>query len=651
MHVKTTFLMAFALGILFGYQGAAAQEKKADRYKSIKQRSTLQSVDELLDEGRTLKETNPGEALNKVEEALGISLTRKNLFNEGKCYVLLGEINESIQEWKLALENFYNAYEKLNNNYRGTAEFKYALRGLAIANLKLGNYNRSLHFYQESLRLTLHPVERAWVQLGISEVYYQMGSYAEALKAVENIDIPKISNDALEVSIENQKAKIYARNNDVDKAKSSIQNSQNTLRSSPGAVPQREAEGLEDAKEEVADVLHQQKRYDEEIDLRNQSIEYNLKSNNLPEVRKDKVGISRALEAKGETSAAIRELEAATRIADTIGNPKDQAKAFLTLAGLYEKNGRSTQALYAYKKYSEAVKRSEAQNQTALAEKADLINKQKDIEDLTKDVAIGQREETIAEATVFRQQLIIYSLLLIIVIIAVTSYFIYKNAMASKQANQLLALKSLRSQMNPHFIFNALNSVNHFVAQHDERTTNKFLSAFSRLMRLVLENSQEDFIPLYKEQEIISLYLKLEQYRFRDKFDYDIKIDHNINLETVEIPPMLLQPYIENAVWHGLRYKETKGHLSLHMRRNSHGLEVEITDNGIGRKRSAELKTVNQKKQNSTGLKNIEERLSIINNIYKARYHVEVHDLNAGDGTGTRVLISIPEHKRNGRSI
>jgi LytS/YehU family sensor histidine kinase len=274
-----------------------------------------------------------------------------------------------------------------------------------------------------------------------------------------------------------------------------------------------------------------------------------------------------------------------------------------------------------------------------------LIEKQKDIEKLTNDVEIGQREETIAQATVFRQQLIIYGLLFIIAIVAVTSYFIYKNAQASKVANQLLALKSLRSQMNPHFIFNALNSVNQFIAQNDERTANKFLSEFSRLMRLVLENSQEDFIPLIKEQEIIALYLKLEHYRFRDKFDYEISIDEEINMEAVEIPPMLIQPYIENAVWHGLRYKESKGNLLLHIGKNGNGLKIEISDNGIGRKRSGELKTDNQRKQNSTGLKNIQERLKIINKVYKVEYNIDVKDLDEVNGTGTKVLIHLPVRK------
>ncbi len=194
--------------------------------------------------------------------------------------------------------------------------------------------------------------------------------------------------------------------------------------------------------------------------------------------------------------------------------------------------------------------------------------------------------------------------------------------------------------MNPHFIFNALNSVNQFISQNDERTANKFLSEFSRLMRLVLENSQQDFIPLAKEEEILSLYVKLEHYRFRDKFDYTIRVDDELNKETIELPPMLIQPYIENAVWHGLRYKESKGNLDVHIRKDATGLKVEITDNGIGRKKSTELKTENQKKHNSTGLKNIQDRLNILNTVYKTNYRVQIEDLPAD--SGTRVTISLP---------
>ena len=159
-----------------------------------------------------------------------------------------------------------------------------------------------------------------------------------------------------------------------------------------------------------------------------------------------------------------------------------------------------------------------------------------------------------------------------------------------------------------------------------------------------MENSQEDFIPLQKEHEILSLYLKLEHYRFRDKFDYEIQVDETINTDQIEVPPMLIQPYLENAVWHGLRYRDSKGKLLLRFQRQNGSLMVDVEDNGIGRKQSAALKTVNQKKHNSTGLKNIEERLAIINKVYKASYEVRIEDPDEG---GTKVHIVLPIHNRS----
>lgn len=655
MSKKAIFLIG--LLVLIGFTSFAQEEKKSSRYQDYKSKLATQQPAELLLEAQRLKVSSPGLALDKVQEALGLSLAGKDVFHEGKCYVVLGEINESIEEWKLAMENYSIAYDKLKRNYKGTAEFRRAISGLANTHRKLGTYAKALESYDELLAMRISSAERSEALLGKSEVYLLLQDYQKAEQSVNSIASKgagakrgKIATDSIDIRSETQRARIYAKTDEVDRAKSAIESSQNSIRSAPSAaVPQAQVEDLKVAKEEVADALHDQKLYDDEIDLRNQSIEFNLESNNLPEVTKDKVGLSKAFAAKGETLEAIRELEEAALMADTINNPKEQAKAFLSLADLYEKNGRNDKALNSFKKYSQAVKKSEQQAQIRLAERADLIRKQREIEEVSKDVSLAQSAETLAEATVFRQKLVIYGLLLIIAIIAVTSYFIYKNAQASKIANQMLALKSLRSQMNPHFIFNALNSVNQFVAKNDERTTNKFLSDFSRLMRLVMENSQEDFIPLHKEQEIISLYLKLEHYRFRDKFDYTITIDENVNAETVEIPPMLIQPYIENAVWHGLRYKDTKGHLNLTMRKISDGLQVEITDDGIGRKRSAQLKTENQKKQNSTGLKNIEQRLAIINKVYNAGYTVSIQDVDTGEQTGTRVIINVPEHK-NGKS-
>ena len=195
--------------------------------------------------------------------------------------------------------------------------------------------------------------------------------------------------------------------------------------------------------------------------------------------------------------------------------------------------------------------------------------------------------------------------------------------------------------MNPHFIFNALNSVNNYIAKSDERNANRFLSDFSVLMRTVLENSEEDFIPLSKELELLELYVKLEHSRFPDKFDYEVKIAENIDINSFDIPPMLLQPYIENAIWHGLRYKKEKGFLKIKViQLTSNLLQIEILDNGIGRKKSADLKTENQKKQKSKGMGNIKRRVAILNDMYKNKVDVSISNLQE-DQTGTKVILKL----------
>ena len=195
--------------------------------------------------------------------------------------------------------------------------------------------------------------------------------------------------------------------------------------------------------------------------------------------------------------------------------------------------------------------------------------------------------------------------------------------------------------MNPHFIFNSLNSVNSFISQSDERSANKYLSEFSRLMRMVLENSKHDFVSLTSELKTLELYLGLEHLRFEDKFDFqfDVKVESS---DEVKVPPMLIQPYIENAVWHGLRYKEQKGMLKVVCSESENRLYWIIQDNGIGRSRSQELKTTHQSEGKSTGMKNTEERLRIIKQLYNQDISLTVSDLN-DDGTGTKVEIEIPK--------
>src|SRR5690606_28361773 len=160
-------------------------------------------------------------------------------------------------------------------------------------------------------------------------------------------------------------------------------------------------------------------------------------------------------------------------------------------------------------------------------------------------------------------------------------------------------------------------------------------------MRSVLENSEDDFIPLEKEIELLELYVKLEHFRFKDKFDYKISVDENIPLNEFVIPPMLLQPYVENAVWHGLRYKEEKGLLEINFQKlNSDSIKISNIDNGIGRSKSKEFKTENQKKQKSKGMGNTQKRIAILNEMYKDKVDVNVENVfENSEGTKVELIL------------
>ena len=141
---------------------------------------------------------------------------------------------------------------------------------------------------------------------------------------------------------------------------------------------------------------------------------------------------------------------------------------------------------------------------------------------------------------------------------------------------------------------------------------------------------------------MLQLYTKLEHFRFQDKFDYSIEVDETIDTEDFQIPPMLLQPYIENAVWHGLRYKTEKGHLKISIAPKSKDeITITITDDGIGRERSKALKTSHQKKQNSKGMNNIKKRVAILNEMYRDKVDVFIEDFQQLDDVGTKVIVTL----------
>ncbi len=205
-------------------------------------------------------------------------------------------------------------------------------------------------------------------------------------------------------------------------------------------------------------------------------------------------------------------------------------------------------------------------------------------------------------------------------------------------------MASLQSQMNPHFIFNVLNSINKYILTSDVHKASEYLVSFSKLIRLVLENSKVTKVALQSDLDALQLYINLEKMRFEDKFESAIEVDKSIDTQFLMIPPLIIQPYAENAIWHGLLQKDGDNKLMIHITQpEANILLITITDDGIGRKKALELKSKSASQNKSFGMQITKNRIGIVNKLFDQQTSVGIEDLydDNGNATGTKVSLRL----------
>ena len=297
---------------------------------------------------------------------------------------------------------------------------------------------------------------------------------------------------------------------------------------------------------------------------------------------------------------------------------------------------------------------SEANQKRTLSETENKIA----LSEAEKKIAITEadKKRTIAEADAKEQKSIRNFMVTAAAIIVLSSLFIFsfykrKRDAEQKQKETSLNLqvsetemKALRSQMNPHFIFNALQSIQTFLLSHQSEEANVYLLKFARLMRLVLENSQHSEVPLNEDMQALELYMQLESIRLQHPFTYQFHIDKSVDTENDSIPPLILQPFVENAIWHGLQYKPGPGHIDIYLSKNANALYATVEDNGVGRDMSKQVAQPMLVKKESLGMKLTEERLKILNELKKVKAQFSITDLFSNDNkpVGTKVELSLP---------
>lgn len=232
----------------------------------------------------------------------------------------------------------------------------------------------------------------------------------------------------------------------------------------------------------------------------------------------------------------------------------------------------------------------------------------------------------------------------------------YRLSQLKEKQNLLIAfnkqlaeteMKALRAQMNPHFLFNVLNAIKLNVQKNEQENAIDFITDFSKLIRAVLQNSGKQRISLAEELQTLDLYIKIERKRFSTSFDYEFTTDENIDIEQITIPPMLLQPYVENAIWHGILHKsEGHGTIKVNTYKKDNSIIVEITDNGIGREKANQLKLKSAQRNKSMGMQITQDRMAISNMVSNDHIEVEIFDLygESGQSEGTRVVITLNQN-------
>ncbi|WP_191858148.1 tetratricopeptide repeat protein [Hanstruepera ponticola] len=606
--------------------------------KPINSRRKEAAFNSLIDSASLYIKSDFEKSIQFVTDALAQS---KSVRNNAEVYEVLGDIYLQWKQYDLAVTNYQISLQSVNAN-----EVRLKL-GRAYWHNK--NYQESIEVYNAINIQDLSNWQQIVLYEGLGDTHFSIKNFTKALSNYkEGLSIAKIHSIKPKITDLNSKiAQTYGAKGELESAEDYFNSSLNL------ASKENEKRALEE-KVKVADFKSSKRNFNDEIQLRKEAIENikNIESDSVIDnespltVQKQNYKIGNAYYLKKDYESAITYLDKSIEEAKTKNDLVVEKDAKRKLSEVYSSSGDYNKALETYKEYTELVESLYVKKEQEIIQAArfsrEIANKQNRITGLETDRELSESKYQLTSERNKRQQLWIYSLIGGLVLLLVTAYFMYKYIKQQRLANNLLALKSLRSQMNPHFIFNALNSVNSFIASSDERTANKYLSDFSYLMRTVLENSEEDFIPLEKEIELLELYTQLEHFRFKDKFEYSITIDPEITISAYQIPPMLLQPYIENAVWHGLRYKSEKGYLYIDIqKKNDSEITITIADDGIGRERSRYLKTENQKKHNSKGMSNIKKRVAILNDMYQDKVDVSITNYQEAEDAGTKVVVTL----------
>lgn len=584
----------------------------------VPQRMTAQAIPDKKMEKSSTKISKTAEELSKSLDDNDESKIAQNYEKLANEFLNKGDNAKAEEYYKRAL----NSYTKL----KLTEDKTRVTRSLAKAQENQKNFGSAIKNYEKAGSLTKDAVEEKINLNDANRLKNQSDPVSQADYVDSNIDLLKKENKKGEVKEAYvQKAKNSLQLNDKKVAIESYNKALDYAKNKP--------EEAIKIKNEIAKVYAEDNQFDKALLISEKILAEARKNKDYTTEIKQLQSLSSLYFEKKEPEKAISSLKEAYDLSFQKGNSAEAKKSLSSLVKYYKTKGQDKESMALYEQFFENFDKLIHSDTTLIDAKTFQITEEK-IRQLEKEKTL--KDELISKKNTFNYFLIGSVGLLLLLFL-----FIVKALYSIKIKNKEIALQSLRREMNPHFIFNSLNSVNQFISENKELEANKYLTSYSNLMRNMMENSNKDFISLDKEVEQLKKYLDLEHLRFEDKFDFEITVDDSLDPERVFVPNMILQPHLENAIWHGLRYLDKKGFLSLRFDVKNGKIIVTIEDNGIGLTKSRELKTTNQKIYESRGLNNTKERIALLNELYKKEITFRIVE-KEGLESGTIVQIVFP---------
>ncbi len=594
-----------------------------------------------------------------AEEAM--SLSKKLRYQKGqiRAFNNFGGINWNHGEYDKALENYFRGRE-IATAIDDRNAMAIANNNIGLVYWNQGKYSEALHAFFESLKISRQKDDKkamilAYNNIGI--IYYQQGNYKEALRNYYiSISLSRSSGDKKALLLAtNNVGLIYLEQAKYDQALATYQSALRISREMD------DKKTMAMAYCNIALVQYRQGLYDESNSNHLQSLKIMDEIGTVYGKAINYNSIGRILVNRGKYREAKKWLEKAFVISQETGDNDGIRNSCQSLAILDSAMGDWKGAYENYMLYIAARDSLTNQEQSRKALQAQMDYDYGIREAAAK--AAHEKKEVLANAEIGRQKVIRNAIAGgtgLLVCSSLVSFLFYKRkrdvafqkkeAEAKQQEAELkqqvseVEMKALRSQMNPHFIFNSLNSIYRYMENHDIEKAGSYLIRFSKLIRLILENSMHPEVTLQEDIDALELYMEMESMRLNNKFDFSFEIDKGLDAGGILVPPLLLQPFVENAIWHGLLPKPEQGHITIRVNREGDKMiRCEVEDNGVGREKSQSAQKMNGKKK-SLGMAITRERIELINRKKGTQAYFNMVDLKSSnnEALGSRVEVLLP---------